>query len=150
MQVKTNWQVFPVDSRGIDFVGYVFYHTHTLLRKSIKKKISYLLLRYQRNELDLDTLYRKMSSYFGWLKYCNSKHYLYKIEFISGINFSNWDVTKTYVKNVYLSKIIHIEPHTKYFKVYIIYGGTPYYIISRNKKLIDKLYDRTRRISSNA
>lgn len=92
---------------------------------------------------------------FYWKNYlaswhCNSKQYLYKIEFISGINFSNWDVTKTYVRNVYLSKIIHIEPHTKYFKVYIIYGGTPYYIISRNKKLIDKLYDRTRRISSNA
>ena len=31
--LKKNWQVFPVDSRGIDFVGYRFFHTHTVLRR---------------------------------------------------------------------------------------------------------------------
>lgn len=31
--LKENWQVFPVDARGIDFVGYRFYHTHTTLRR---------------------------------------------------------------------------------------------------------------------
>lgn len=35
LKVKRNYQVFPVDSRGIDFLGYVFRHTHTRLRKSI-------------------------------------------------------------------------------------------------------------------
>ena len=35
--VKSNYQIFPVEKRGIDFVGYVFYHTHTRLRKSIKQ-----------------------------------------------------------------------------------------------------------------
>lgn len=39
LKVKRNYQVFPVDSRGIDFLGYVFYHSHTLLRKSIKQKL---------------------------------------------------------------------------------------------------------------
>lgn len=33
--LKGNWQVFPVESRGIDFLGYRFWHTHTLVRKSI-------------------------------------------------------------------------------------------------------------------
>lgn len=28
MKVKDNYQIYPVDSRGINFVGYVFYHTH--------------------------------------------------------------------------------------------------------------------------
>lgn len=36
MKVKDNYQIYPVDSRGINFVGYVFYHTHALIRKSIK------------------------------------------------------------------------------------------------------------------
>ena len=36
--VKNNYQIFPVEDRGIDFLGYKFYHTHTLLRKSIKKR----------------------------------------------------------------------------------------------------------------
>lgn len=38
LKVKDNYQIYPVDSRGINFVGYVFYHTHTLIRKSIKYK----------------------------------------------------------------------------------------------------------------
>ena len=33
LTIKDNYQIFPVDARGIDFVGYVFYHTHTRLRK---------------------------------------------------------------------------------------------------------------------
>lgn len=32
LKVKDNYQIYPVDSRGINFVGYVFYHTHTLIR----------------------------------------------------------------------------------------------------------------------
>lgn len=33
LKLKKNWQVFPVDARGIDFVGYRFYHTHTTMRR---------------------------------------------------------------------------------------------------------------------
>lgn len=32
VHLKGDWQVFPVDSRGISFVGYRFRHTHTRLR----------------------------------------------------------------------------------------------------------------------
>lgn len=32
LTVKSNYQVFPLASRGLDFVGYKFYHTHTLLK----------------------------------------------------------------------------------------------------------------------
>lgn len=32
VHLKDDWQVFPVDSRGISFVGYRFRHTHTRLR----------------------------------------------------------------------------------------------------------------------
>lgn len=33
-QLKGNWQVFPVKSRPVDFVGYKFYRDHTTMRKS--------------------------------------------------------------------------------------------------------------------
>lgn len=33
LELKDNWQVFRTDDRGIDFVGYRFFHGHTLLRK---------------------------------------------------------------------------------------------------------------------
>ena len=39
LRIKSNWQIFPVDARGVDFLGYVFYHTHTKIRKKVKQNI---------------------------------------------------------------------------------------------------------------
>lgn len=39
LQMKENWQIFPTDSRGIDFVGYRFFHGRTILRKRNFKKL---------------------------------------------------------------------------------------------------------------
>lgn len=33
LELKSNWQVFKTDSRGIDFVGYRFFHGYTKLRR---------------------------------------------------------------------------------------------------------------------
>lgn len=38
LEVKHDWQIYPVDDRGIDFLGYVFRHSHMKLRKDMKKK----------------------------------------------------------------------------------------------------------------
>lgn len=37
LEIKGNYQIFPISDRGIDFVGFRHYRTHTLLRKTIKK-----------------------------------------------------------------------------------------------------------------
>lgn len=66
LEVKQNWQVFPVKSRGIDFVGYVHFHTHVLLRKRIKQNFARML---KRNPSPAS-----IASYNGWLKHCNSKN----------------------------------------------------------------------------
>lgn len=66
LQVKQNYQVFPVEARGIDFVGYKFYHTHILLRKQIKKNFA-KMLKENPNEASI-------ASYKGWTSHCNSKH----------------------------------------------------------------------------
>jgi RNA-directed DNA polymerase len=66
LTVKENYQVFPVAARGIDFVGYRFYHTHILLRKSIKKNFARMLA----NNLNPASI----ASYNGWLKHCNSRN----------------------------------------------------------------------------
>lgn len=68
LTVKDNYQVFPVASRSIDFVGYRFYHTHTSLRKSIKKNFARMLAK-RRNPASI-------ASYYGWAKHCNSRHFL--------------------------------------------------------------------------
>jgi RNA-directed DNA polymerase len=66
LEIKSNYQVFPVAARGIDFVGYRFFHTHTLLRKSIKKRFAKML---NQNPSEAS-----IASYNGWTKHCNSKH----------------------------------------------------------------------------
>lgn len=66
LQVKENYQVFPVASRGIDFVGYVFYHTHTRLRKGIKKNFARMISRNNNPQ--------SIASYMGWALHCNSNH----------------------------------------------------------------------------
>ncbi|ASK32697.1 reverse transcriptase [Chryseobacterium sp. T16E-39] len=71
LQVKENWQVFPVKVRGIDFVGYKHFHSHTLLRKSIKKRFARMLKTNPKSE--------SIASYKGWTKHCNSKNLLKKL-----------------------------------------------------------------------
>lgn|SRR3990167_2144143 len=71
LTVKNNYQVFPVENRGIDFVGYVFYHTHVLLRKRIKQNFA-RKLKNKNNAISIP-------SYLGWLKHCNSNHLIKKL-----------------------------------------------------------------------
>lgn len=71
LSVKRNYQVFPVASRSIDFVGYRFYHTHILLRKSIKQNFARMLKRRKNKP--------SMASYIGWAKHCDSINLLDKL-----------------------------------------------------------------------
>lgn len=71
LQLKSNYQVFPVISRGIDFVGYVFYHTHILMRKTIKKNFGRAVHKQKPRQT--------LAAYYGWAKPCNSKNLLRKL-----------------------------------------------------------------------
>lgn len=71
LEVKDNHQVFPVASRGVDFVGYVFYHTHIRIRKQIKKNFAKKL---SRNAND-----PSIASYMGWMGHCNARHLTKKL-----------------------------------------------------------------------
>jgi len=73
LTLKENWQVFPVDCRSIDFLGYRFYHSYTLLRKStatkFKRRIN-MIKRCYRNMKPISVISTVMS-YYGWLKHAN-------------------------------------------------------------------------------
>lgn len=71
LEVKHSYQVFPVKDRGIDFVGYVFFHTHVLLRKGIKQSFARMLKRNKNPQ--------SIASYKGWAKHCNSRNLLKKL-----------------------------------------------------------------------
>lgn len=71
LSVKGNYQIFPVAKRGIDFVGYVFFHTHTLLRKSIKTRFARAVAANKPKP--------SIAAYAGWAKHCNAIHLLQKL-----------------------------------------------------------------------
>jgi len=73
LDIKANYQIFPVEARGIDFVGYRFYHTHVLLRKSIKKNFAKAVKKAGKYSRQIQ------SSYYGWAKHCNSKNLIKKL-----------------------------------------------------------------------
>lgn len=72
LEVKGNHQVFPTRIRGVDFLGYVFFGTHTKLRKSIKKNY---IRKLKTGKASRETI----ASYNGWIKHCNSRHLLKKL-----------------------------------------------------------------------
>lgn len=145
LTIKENWQIFPVDDRGVDFVGYVFYHGYTKLRKSIKKKLLTLVERYKRGEIEREEFNRKFASYKGWLKYCNSKNLLQKIESETGIHVSNWNGKKTTFREIENKSIyiVELDKHKSYFTINFVYKHKPYYIESKNKKLLETLPTKT-------
>jgi hypothetical protein len=66
LEVKNNHQVFPVDVRGLDFVGYVFRHTHIRVRKRIKQSCA--------RKLKKSTNPYAIASYNGFLSHGNCRH----------------------------------------------------------------------------
>jgi len=79
LQLKRNYQVFPVEARGIDLVGYVFYHTHILMRKMIKVRFCRKAAKLNKKELDPKEYKMQIAPHLGWAKHCNSKNLQKKI-----------------------------------------------------------------------
>ena len=75
LTVKSNYQVFPVEARGIDFLGYVIRHFYVRIRKHIKVRVARKLHRLKSKKRK----YKVLASFWGWAKHCNSKHLFYKL-----------------------------------------------------------------------
>jgi len=74
LTLKSNWQVFPVDVRGVDFLGYRFYKTHTLLRKRVAKQMVKRLtaVKNKADAMEPAKLISCVMSYYGWQKHANA------------------------------------------------------------------------------
>jgi len=67
--IKNNHQIFPINKRNIDFVGYVINRDYIRIRKKIKK--SFIKSSTSNNR---SSIY----SYLGWLKHADSKNLIKK------------------------------------------------------------------------
>lgn len=75
LTIKQNWQIFPVEARGIDFLGYVTWHDYVLVRKHIKQKVARRLQKVKSKKRK----YVVLASFWGWVKHCNGKHLFFKL-----------------------------------------------------------------------
>lgn len=85
LEIKHNYQIFPTQVRGIDFVGYVFRHSHTLIRKSIKQNFCRKIAKLLKRKLNNKEFKQGIAAWLGWCKYSNSINLLNKIEYERGI-----------------------------------------------------------------
>lgn len=76
LEIKANWQIFPVDERGIDYVGFKQNHYGILLRKGILLKF-YLKWNRTREKYRIeseDDFKHLYSSEYGWIIRCSEEH----------------------------------------------------------------------------
>lgn len=141
LELKPNYQIYPVENRGIDFVGYIFRHNYTLLRKSIKVNIKKMLHKYKGKQ-DKSKLRRSLASYKGWLKYCNSRRFANIIEKRTQYRISNWKGVDVSINQLYNKKVHIVEciQYRRYFEIHCIYRGIPYTAKSMNIRLLFRIY----------
>lgn len=78
LELKQNYQVFPINNRGIDFLGYRIYPKFTLLRKRNIKKMKKRIKNIKKYKILNYSAFCSINSYIGWLKYCNSRKFFIK------------------------------------------------------------------------
>jgi RNA-directed DNA polymerase len=69
LSVKKDWQVFPVDVRGLDFVGFVFTSRNVKLRKGIANGVRNKARKIKRGGLGPYQIAGGAGSYWGWCKH---------------------------------------------------------------------------------
>ena len=72
LQIKHTWQVFRIDCRALDFMGFRFYRHKTILRKSLMLRITRRVRKiYRRGKASFRDA-AAVISYMGWLKHAQA------------------------------------------------------------------------------
>ena len=78
LRLKDDWQVFKVNNRAIDFLGFRFFRKKTILRKRnalrIRRRMQKIKKKGYLNHQDACTVI----SYWGWIKRSNSYNFYHK------------------------------------------------------------------------
>lgn len=74
LTIKANWQLWRINSRPLDFVGYRFYKNYTRLRKKLFFRLTRTVRGIQRRGLNIYNA-RRFNSLIGWTAHINFRHY---------------------------------------------------------------------------
>lgn len=72
LELNSKWQKFKTDSRGIDFLGYRFFHYKTILRRSIMLRTTRKVRKVCKKKSYNKHNCMSIISYLGWIKHSNS------------------------------------------------------------------------------
>lgn len=95
LTIKKNYQIFPIKDRGIDFVGYRFYHSHVLLRKRIKTSMMKKLSQINKLKITAEEYNQQMAAYWGWVSqpFASTHNLIKKINNMK--QFSDFNIKST-------------------------------------------------------
>lgn len=139
LDIKPNYQIFPVAKRGIDFVGYRHFYGYKLLRKSTIKQCKDIFSQcYKQQPFISEQLWSAYNSYDGWIKWCDGCHFYqsYMRDLVPVVNtyyhlhkqskrksiyysYRTWS-NKFYKKKIYYPKTCKYK-HDKIHKERILY-----------------------------
>lgn len=86
LSLKGNYQIFPVESRGVDFVGYVTRHGYCLARKRNKQGLCREVAKLRKAGVPEAEVMLRTASRAGFMKHCNSKHLMQKLGIKNSVN----------------------------------------------------------------
>ncbi len=69
LKLKENWQVFLLDSRALDFMGFRFFRNRTILRKALMLRITRRAKKVHRKGEACAKCASAVISYMGWIKH---------------------------------------------------------------------------------
>ncbi len=73
LSLNPKTQIYPIDKRGVDFLGYRTFRNYTLLRKEsakrFKRKIR--IIKKHWEQIPPQHIISSIMSYAGWIKHCN-------------------------------------------------------------------------------
>lgn len=81
--LKSNYQVFRLDCRDLDFLGFRFFRNKTILRKSLMQRITARSRKIKSSKTIFAKDAAAIMSYMGWLKHSQS-HGLYRDKIKNG------------------------------------------------------------------
>lgn len=74
LSLKPNSQIYPIESRGLDFIGYIFYSSHTLIRKSNIQRYKRRIRHKKFNLISNLVILNHIKCFRGWKKYADTKN----------------------------------------------------------------------------
>lgn len=133
LDIKSNYQIFSVDDRGIDFLGYRSFRNYTILRKSTYKQ-------YKKKMLRISKLYKRygnltysqvctINSYLGWIEWCDCNNLV--IKYYNGLNLDK-------ALNEFNKEKDKIKRKKKWYKICQQYNEVIEFLNNEDKERGDK------------